>query len=69
LAAWIVERTGGNPFYVEEIVRALIENGSLTGAPGGYKLVRPLDHATVPPTVHAGGLTRGAECIHIRAGL
>jgi predicted ATPase/class 3 adenylate cyclase len=30
LRGWIVERAGGNPLFLEEIVRGLIENGTLT---------------------------------------
>ena len=37
----IRERTGGNPFFIEEVVEALAETGSLQGAKGAYRLVRP----------------------------
>jgi class 3 adenylate cyclase len=33
-------RTGGNPFFIEEIVQALVEAGSLAGTKGAYRLVR-----------------------------
>jgi adenylate cyclase len=49
----VVDRTGGNPFFVEEVVRSLVENGTLTGEPGGYRLTRPVDSLRVPPTVQA----------------
>src|SRR5439155_1408718 len=53
LADRIRERTGGNPFFIEEVVQALVEAGSLTGAKGAYRLVRPVEELAIPPTVHA----------------
>ncbi len=44
-------RTGGNPFFTEEIVQALIEDGSLAGSPGAYRLTRTLDKVPLPETV------------------
>jgi class 3 adenylate cyclase/tetratricopeptide (TPR) repeat protein len=49
----IHERTSGNPFFVEEIVRELAEAGRLEGERGGYRLVRPVEEAGVPATVQA----------------
>jgi len=51
LAERIRERTAGNPFFIEEVVQALVEGGSLVGAKGAYRLVRPVDELVVPPTV------------------
>ncbi len=48
----IRERTAGNPFFIEEVVRALAESGNLEGKRGEYRLVRPVDDAAVPPTVN-----------------
>jgi class 3 adenylate cyclase/tetratricopeptide (TPR) repeat protein len=53
LPAVISERTTGNPFFIEEVVRTLVESGNLEGRRGAYRLVRPVDDATVPPTVAA----------------
>jgi len=47
------ERTGGNPFFVEESVRSLAELGVLAGTPGAYRLVRALPEVQIPPSVHA----------------
>jgi class 3 adenylate cyclase/tetratricopeptide (TPR) repeat protein len=52
LPALIRERSGGNPFYIEEIVQSLAESGSLTGTPGGYRLAAPVERLDVPQTVH-----------------
>jgi adenylate cyclase len=49
----IHERTGGNPFFVEEIVRELVEAGHFEGERGAYRLARPVGEAGVPPTVQA----------------
>jgi adenylate cyclase len=49
----IHERTAGNPFFVEEIVRELVEAGHLEGERGAYRLVRPVEETGVPATVQA----------------
>jgi len=43
----------GNPFFVEEIVRTLVETGALAGERGKYQLVKPIDAIQIPPTVQA----------------
>jgi adenylate cyclase len=53
LVPFVQERTGGNPFFVEEVVRALIEDGTLAGGPGTHRLTRPLHEIRVPPSVQA----------------
>jgi adenylate cyclase len=46
-------RTGGNPSFVEEVVRSLVEGGSLVGPRGELRLGRPVEHIAIPDTVHA----------------
>jgi class 3 adenylate cyclase/tetratricopeptide (TPR) repeat protein len=53
LIANIERTTSGNPFFVEELVHALVEAGSLEGARGNYRLVRPVEDIILPPTVHS----------------
>jgi len=53
LKALVCERTGGNPFYVEEMVRVLVEEGSLVGERGARLLAQPIERLSVPPTVQA----------------
>jgi class 3 adenylate cyclase/tetratricopeptide (TPR) repeat protein len=53
LAERIQERTGGNPFFIEETVQALVEGGSLEGTRGAYRLVRPAAELALPATVQA----------------
>jgi class 3 adenylate cyclase/tetratricopeptide (TPR) repeat protein len=38
LASTIADRSGGNPFFIEEIVQTLVESGALTGVRGSYRL-------------------------------
>src|SRR6266542_1798157 len=49
----LLERTEGNPFFLEESVRALVETGVLVGERGAYRLAKSLDSMQVPATVHA----------------
>ena len=49
----LIERTEGNPFFLEESVRALVETGVLVGERGAYRLAKPLESMQVPATVHA----------------
>jgi adenylate cyclase len=49
----IHERTQGNPFFIEEIVRELAESDHFEGRRGDYRLVRPIEDARVPATVQA----------------
>jgi class 3 adenylate cyclase/tetratricopeptide (TPR) repeat protein len=53
LKVQLVDRTGGNPFFVEECVRALIETGALAGGPGAYRLTRDLAEIRIPGTVQS----------------
>jgi len=53
LKSFLVERASGNPFFVEEIVRVLVDTGVLEGARGSYRLARPFSSTEVPPTVQA----------------
>ena len=46
----IIERTEGNPLFMEEIFQALVEDGSLKRN-GSVKLVRPVEQLRLPPTV------------------
>jgi tetratricopeptide (TPR) repeat protein len=49
----LIERTEGNPFFLEESVRALVETGVLAGEPRAYWLTAPIDSLQVPATVQA----------------
>jgi class 3 adenylate cyclase/tetratricopeptide (TPR) repeat protein len=49
----LIARTAGNPFFLEESVRTLVETGVLVGTPGAYRLRQPLQGMPVPATVQA----------------
>jgi tetratricopeptide (TPR) repeat protein len=43
----------GNPFFLEETVRTLVETKALVGERGRYRLAQPVEAIRVPPTVQA----------------
>ncbi len=49
----LIAQTEGNPFFLEESVRTLVETGALTGGRGAYQLARPLPAIQIPATVQA----------------
>jgi tetratricopeptide (TPR) repeat protein len=49
----LITRTEGNPFFLEESVRTLVETRVLVGDRGTYRLPQPLDTWQVPATVQA----------------
>jgi tetratricopeptide (TPR) repeat protein len=46
----IAERTGGNPFFIEEIVQGLFEDGALVRN-GAVRITRSLSQLRLPPSV------------------
>jgi class 3 adenylate cyclase/tetratricopeptide (TPR) repeat protein len=54
----LIERTEGNPFFLEESVRSLVETGALVGQRGAYRLAKPIMGTQVPATVQAVLATR-----------
>jgi class 3 adenylate cyclase/tetratricopeptide (TPR) repeat protein len=49
----LIERTEGNPFFLEESVRTLVETRVLAGERGAYRLAHGLPTVQVPGTVQA----------------
>jgi class 3 adenylate cyclase len=49
----LIERTQGNPFFLEESGRALVETRMLTGERGAYRLAGPVQHLQLPATTQA----------------
>jgi class 3 adenylate cyclase/tetratricopeptide (TPR) repeat protein len=49
----LVACTGGNPLFLEESVRGLVETGALVGERGAYRLTHAVDRIQVPATVQA----------------
>jgi predicted ATPase/class 3 adenylate cyclase len=49
----LITPTKGNPFFLEESVRTLVETGMLVGTSGAYRLAQALPTIQVPATVQA----------------
>ncbi|HYX46791.1 MAG TPA: AAA family ATPase [Sphingomicrobium sp.] len=49
----LIRVTEGNPLFLEECVRSLIESGALAGGAGQWRLIAPLPSAFVPRSVQA----------------
>ena len=49
----LIQRSNGNPFFLEEIVRTLVETDALVGERGAYRLAGELKTIQVPATVQA----------------
>jgi class 3 adenylate cyclase/predicted ATPase len=47
----VLEKTEGNPFFIEEIVKALFDQGVLARDPAGVFLAKPVTDVQIPPTV------------------
>jgi len=53
LKSLLIERTEGNPFFLEEMVRTLAETKALSGDRGAYKFHDTATDVQTPPTVQA----------------
>jgi DNA-binding SARP family transcriptional activator/class 3 adenylate cyclase len=53
ITARIVEAAEGNPLYVEEMTRMLVDEGHLRLTDGHWTAATDLSSITVPPTIHA----------------
>ncbi len=49
--AHLVSRAEGNPFYIEEIIRSLIDQGIVVPQDGGWRLDREIDLRVVPDSL------------------
>jgi class 3 adenylate cyclase/tetratricopeptide (TPR) repeat protein len=49
----LIERTEGNPFFLEESVRTLVETKVLAGERGAYRLVKTVQSFEVPTTAQS----------------
>jgi tetratricopeptide (TPR) repeat protein len=53
LRTLLIQRTEGNPFFIEESVRTLVETNVLLGERGQYRLASPLASVQVPSRVQS----------------
>jgi class 3 adenylate cyclase/predicted ATPase len=51
LKRFIIDKTDGNPFFIEELVRTLFERGALR-RDGALEITMPLSEIRIPPTVN-----------------
>ena len=58
LKTLLIDRTEGNPLFLEESVRTLVESAALVGEAGAYRLAKAVAAIEVPPTVQAILATR-----------
>ncbi len=49
----LIDRSEGNPLFLEESIRTLLETGTLAGERGTYRLTRSVSGLEVPASVHA----------------
>lgn len=49
--ALIADKAEGNPLFIEELSKALVEDGTLQRVNGGYRLARSLSEVTIPETI------------------
>jgi class 3 adenylate cyclase/pimeloyl-ACP methyl ester carboxylesterase len=47
----IARRADGNPLFVEELGKTLVEDGTLERENGGYRLARPITESAIPETI------------------
>lgn len=47
----ITQKAEGNPLFIEELSKALVEEGTLQRVNGGYQLTRPLSEVVLPGTI------------------
>ena len=48
----IIERSGGNPFFIEEVVRSLIDDGAIIRVGGSFEVTEKIQAVVIPPTIN-----------------
>jgi len=54
----ILQRAGGNPFFLEEVVRSLIDEGAVVLERGEYQVTDKIKQIVIPQSIHALIMTR-----------
>lgn len=49
----LADKAQGNPFYLEQMTLTLVDDGTLVGAPGAYRCIRPEPELRVPGSIAA----------------
>jgi len=48
----IIERSGGNPFFIEEVVRSFIDEGAVVKSSGEFRATEKIERMVIPHTIH-----------------
>ena len=48
----IIERAGGNPFFIEEVVRSFVDEGAVVKTNGEFRVTEKIDKMVVPQTIN-----------------
>jgi class 3 adenylate cyclase/tetratricopeptide (TPR) repeat protein len=48
----IVQRSGGNPFFIEEVVRSFIDEGAVVVKGGAFEVTEKIDEMVIPHTIN-----------------
>ncbi len=48
----IVRRAGGNPYFIEEVVRSFIDQGAVVIRGGKFEVTSQFSHVTIPETIN-----------------
>ena len=48
----ILDRAGGNPFFIEEVVRSLIDEGAVVKRDGGFEVTEKIEKVVIPSTIN-----------------
>jgi tetratricopeptide (TPR) repeat protein len=48
----IIQRAGGNPFFIEEVVRSLIDQGAIVRRGGRFEVTEKVNGISIPNTIH-----------------
>ncbi len=51
LTEQIIQRAGGNPFFIEEVVRSLFDQGAIVRREGRFEVTEKASAITIPPTI------------------
>jgi len=54
----ILLRAGGNPFFIEEVVRSLINEGAVVQERGEYRVTEKIKNIVIPQSIHALVMSR-----------
>jgi tetratricopeptide (TPR) repeat protein len=52
LTKQIIKRAGGNPFFIEEVVRSLFDQGAIVRREGGFEVTEKVSEIPIPNTIN-----------------